>query len=222
MAGMVSRTLVLALCATALPGSAWSAGPAAEPLARVAVVIDRASASGSRHAAAMASEADAIWRRHGIGVYLAAAGDAGPGEIRLTITFDPVALHATGQPRLGAIWFDEEGRPGSVIMVDHAAVTARISQAGGTVRSLDAWPSALAEVITARALGRVLAHEIGHFLLGSPAHARHGLMRAAFDGRQLSEWSRRGFELHDAALPRLRARLARLDIKKEPLVASQR
>jgi hypothetical protein len=68
----------------------------------------------------------------------------------------------------------------------------------------------------------VLAHEIGHFLLASSAHARHGLMRASFDGRQLSEWSRRGFELHGAALPRLRARLARLDSDREPLVASKR
>jgi hypothetical protein len=109
-----------------------------------------------------------------------------------------------------------------VITVDQAAVIARIRQAGGAVRSLDAWPSSLADVITARALGRVLAHEIGHFLLGSPTHTRGGLMRAAFDGRQLSEWSRRGFELHDTALPRLRARLARLDVQKEPLVASQR
>jgi hypothetical protein len=32
-----------------------------------------------------------------------------------------------------------------------------------------------------RALGRVAAHELGHFLLGSPAHAPAGLMRASYD-----------------------------------------
>jgi hypothetical protein len=32
----------------------------------------------------------------------------------------------------------------------------------------------------ARALGRVLAHEIGHVVLGAPYHDRTGLMRAAF------------------------------------------
>jgi hypothetical protein len=56
MAGMAGRALVLVLLAAALPGAARSAEPAAGPLARVAVVIDAAPTSGSRHAAAMAVE----------------------------------------------------------------------------------------------------------------------------------------------------------------------
>ena len=32
-----------------------------------------------------------------------------------------------------------------------------------------------------RIIGRAVAHEIGHFLLASPAHASNGLMRAALD-----------------------------------------
>ena len=41
-------------------------------------------------------------------------------------------------------------------------------------------PVALGDVILARALGRALAHEIGHYLLGTGAHAERGLMRARF------------------------------------------
>jgi hypothetical protein len=39
----------------------------------------------------------------------------------------------------------------------------------------------------ARALGRVLAHEIGHVLIGPPHHDRAGLMRATFDANELAE-----------------------------------
>jgi hypothetical protein len=41
-------------------------------------------------------------------------------------------------------------------------------------------PNALGDLILARALGRALAHEIGHYLLGTGAHTERGLMRARF------------------------------------------
>src|SRR5262249_4795742 len=47
-------------------------------------------------------------------------------------------------------------------------------------------PTRFAHVLLARALGRTLAHEIGHYLLGS-GHAPHGLMRAQFAPRELIE-----------------------------------
>jgi hypothetical protein len=59
-----------------------------------------------------------------------------------------------------------------------------------------------------------------HYLLAFPAHSRVGLMRASFDGRQLGSWDRRGFQLEASALPRLRARVARLVSFPEPLVAA--
>jgi hypothetical protein len=39
-------------------------------------------------------------------------------------------------------------------------------------------PQAGQEQTLARVLGRALAHEIGHYLLASPAHTATGLMRA--------------------------------------------
>jgi hypothetical protein len=41
-------------------------------------------------------------------------------------------------------------------------------------------PNRLTDLILARALGRVLAHEIGHYLLGTRTHATRGLMRAQY------------------------------------------
>ena len=57
-----------------------------------------------------------------------------------------------------------------------------------------------------RALGRVLAHEIGHVLLGA-FHDRAGLMRAVFRPEELGEPDRAPFRLTCDGLERLKSRL---------------
>jgi hypothetical protein len=60
--------------------------------------------------------------------------------------------------------------------------------------------------LLSRALGRVLAHEIGHFLLRFPAHAAAGLMAAQHTVDDLTDPSRLSFQLHQLE-PRLREAL---------------
>ena len=48
-------------------------------------------------------------------------------------------------------------------------------------------PAALADMILGRALGRALAHEIGHYLLGTAEHSARGLMRAEIVPQELLE-----------------------------------
>jgi hypothetical protein len=63
----------------------------------------------------------------------------------------------------------------------------------------------------ATALGRVLAHELGHALLGIPTyHDRDGLMRAAFHADDLGRFDRQRFLLADGSVGRLRARIEHL------------
>ena len=81
-------------------------------------------------------------------------------------------------------------------------------------RPLAAWPPAFSDRYVPRVLGRGLAHEIGHVVLGSRVHTRTGLMAPSFppDRVTLDEASRFGLPpaLGDAVRGRCAAgRLAR-------------
>lgn len=57
-----------------------------------------------------------------------------------------------------------------------------------------------------RALGRVLAHEIGHVLLAQRTHEPRGLMRASYEADDLAALRRDSFTLSTNEIERLRAR----------------
>ncbi len=215
----------ITLTLTASPAGA-AAGTAAPPPAG----HRGPSSARAPHTAAMIAEADAIWRVYGVTIVWLQTADAreiATCDVRLTLGFAPAAdagARPVDPPRhrvpgLGAIWFDESGLPARALTIDAAMIAATIRETRLNGRPLDRWPPGLVAAIIGRALGRVLAHELGHYLLSSPAHAPSGLMRSAFDSRRLAGWDRRPFMLSPDALPRLRARLARLDLLDQPFVS---
>jgi hypothetical protein len=60
----------------------------------------------------------------------------------------------------------------------------------------------------ARALGRVLAHELGHLFLGLNGHRERGLMRRSFSRRSLAASNRRAFRLRAADFALIRSEVA--------------
>ena len=58
-------------------------------------------------------------------------------------------------------------------------------------------------------IGRVVAHEIGHWLLRARDHSTTGLMRAHHTTDALADPGREGFGLAPADVARLRAALTR-------------
>ncbi len=64
----------------------------------------------------------------------------------------------------------------------------------------------------ARALGRVLAHELGHLFLRLSGHRDNGLMRPAFSHRTLTAKSNRAFRMSDKDLKKVRAILERTKV----------
>jgi hypothetical protein len=60
--------------------------------------------------------------------------------------------------------------------------------------------------LLARVIGRSLAHELGHYLLGSKGHSARGLMRQRLSMKELSAADIRPFHLSQAEAARLHAR----------------
>ena len=78
---------------------------------------------------------------------------------------------------LGWIMFDDDGAPARNIYVSHANAEALLRSLKD-MSATDRMPRAERETLLGRAMGRALAHELGHFLLASKAHTPKGLMRA--------------------------------------------
>ena len=142
----------------------------------VDVVVSAPPDASDTFVCRIVSEADAIWARAGV-VFtwrrMRAGEAAAPGSV-------VVAIHALGSATdagelpLGWIFFADHGpspwihlsRHNAEILMRHAAPQAAATDGAR-------------ELLLARALGRALAHELGHYLLRSNGHTRTGLMRAA-------------------------------------------
>ena len=107
------------------------------------------------------------------------------GEIILRILRHP----KDGAHVLGEAIVNGASGPNTVATVYAAAIAERARRDGTSLATI---------------VGRVSAHEIGHLLLGTNAHAAHGLMRASWNVQRIDrgDWD---FTLEDAA--RIRDRL---------------
>ena len=93
--------------------------------------------------------------------------DSGEFVLRLQTASNPtIPSHVT----LGSSLIDGHGGGGVLITIDPGLVHTIASQA-------HADPSAV--------LGRAMAHEAGHLLIGTPTHSSHGLMRALWSQKEL-------------------------------------
>jgi hypothetical protein len=157
-------------------------------------------------AAAAVREADHIWSRYRVVVDRTLPCGSAPDEaIVLTVRTGRSPIpHPLGTPAaLGAITFADDGTPYSIVTVFFDLLLrslglARIGDAGE-----DRWPAELRQRIVGRALGRVIAHEIGHYLLASRTHSSYGLMRAVQSYRELFGEADAGFVLSRADAQRV-------------------
>jgi len=92
------------------------------------------------------------------------------------------------------------------VRISFDAVTALLDNHRGSTQLIH-------DYSLAAALGRVVAHEIGHVLLGSPAyHDNDGLMRTTFFPDDLARPERSRFLLAQHSVMRLRERIAELTV----------
>jgi hypothetical protein len=92
----------------------------------------------------------------------------------MVIVDDEIGASRDDGVSLGWITFDASGLPERTIHLSRLN-GARLLD---TVNKYSSLPMRAQETLVGRALGRALAHEIGHYLLQTPAHSSVGLMRA--------------------------------------------
>jgi hypothetical protein len=138
-------------------------------------------------------EASAIWDPASLAfrwhVVDALNEPADPFSVRVILN-DEVGTAYYTQRALGWITFGASGAPGPVIHLSHGNAVWLLD-AIGTCRSR---PTREREMLLGRALGRALAHELGHYLLPLKNHTPAGLMRGRRSRDEFFAPRRTGFE----------------------------
>lgn len=215
--GAVIVAVALAIGAAAWPGAgaatAADAGTgraacdAPERPARPPVrlhLVDRAGI-GDDARATLVAESLRPWRAAGVAVEW---GDALPAvtprpgredDVYVILLPDDAAPAARQQP-MASIRF-VGGRPTTHVTVHAGSVARRLADLRLDDRRLAEHPRLLRDRALGRVLGRAVAHEVGHFLLGSAAHTRTGLMRASHRIEHLLGGADRRFAVVLPAMP---------------------
>jgi len=152
-------------------------------------------------------EAAAIWSTYDVDLQW--TGREAPAALSLdVIVTRSIHRQHRSHPVLGETNIYRDSAVRSPIVISFDAVEAMIES--------HPTPHGLHDFFVARALGRVLAHELGHVLLGRPGyHDPDGLMRASFIRDDLTTPNRARFRLSDFSRDRLRTRLASWSDRRE-------
>jgi len=196
---LASVSVLLAVC-VAVPSGAVAP--------RVAIrVVPGAVEDGL--AIGMFRELVAVWRRCGVEVLFSAGGLEPAPVTTVSLIVAPGWPPADAAGGLGWIHFvsDPAQTPAPVLMVSLAATRALVDAADYRGMPVAQRPLALRRELTARALGRAAAHELGHYLLTSREHTPRGLMRARFSSDDLVSDESAAFTLEASARLTVLARL---------------
>jgi len=152
-------------------------------------------------------EAADIWRAAGFTIAWLRdeGGGVRPPPLRVWIGDARGTRNSERSMALGWIMFDDDGTPARNIYVSHANAVALLTLTRG-LTSRDRMPTAEREALLGRAMGRALAHELGHFLLASKAHTSKGLMRAQRTSSEFFSREHIRFELDPEQLAIVRSR----------------
>jgi hypothetical protein len=153
-------------------------------------------------------EVTAIWLPYGVRVDWGSADGCGTVDGTFDVSFERRPATATvrsGERVLGSTYLQHR--------IAHAPIHIDFDAVAETVRSLTderllvlTGHHGVGSLEIGRALGRVLAHEIGHVLLAAPYHQRHGLMRPSLRPGDLAAMERSTLTLSPGEVTRLRQR----------------
>jgi hypothetical protein len=160
------------------------------------------------------AETEAIFRSAGI-AFLWRYGPPSLTALTVFIGDNPGTSRGDGTP-LGWIVF-EDGRPDEAIYLSHANAERFMLDAREVVGPLQNMTRAEREGMLGRAMGRALAHELGHYLLATKVHSGTGLMKAVRSAQEFFASDRARFALEPAQRLQIATRL-----RADAIVASHR
>ena len=165
----------------------------------IEVLLTTAPTLSASARASMIDEAATIWRQHGVDIHWlppTALRSVASNRLRVLIVQKRLSVDQTAEPvAIGELVQPPAGHPVALISIEGAQqlMSSVRGRAGYALIAVD-------ERRLGLVLGRALAHEIGHYLLGTRTHARNGLMRPNFNALEFTDVRSRTFELdHDAA-----------------------
>jgi hypothetical protein len=195
----------LATFMAAAPDPSSAARPAtALPPIGVSVIVGRGISPSL--VTRILAETDAIWRPGGFTFVWQREGGLATA-LRVTIDGERQAP-VDGQTPLGWIHFDERSVPEPEIHLSYANATDYLQLSVGVVGIMSKMPTAERELLLGRAMGRALAHEMGHYLLASKAHTKAGLMQTQRSASDLFGNDRRRFQIDEIQQSAVAARLS--------------
>lgn len=197
------RFAALALAWAGVGIGSWSVGASDAPTLAVRLTTSLALPDGLRPA--LVREVEGIWLHHGVRVVWTgdlAEGRPSSSDLRVLVVS---ATGASTSDREHA-WPVAEllrGTHEQPVAIASVAAARRVLEASHHAGDPDALVARRLGVV----LGRAVAHELGHFLLQTATHARHGLMRARISADDFADLRVGGFGLDAAAAAAARATL---------------
>lgn len=203
--GIVRRTAVRCCCrvvfalAACLPLAAHAEEHLTPPPLSVSLILPPHRLLSSLTTSVMKKELTRIWAREGVQLHWRDSDrqvPAGEAFVRITLIDDEDRPHRKQEKYVLGDFLPDEGR---IRLSMFAASQAATKSTATTRRTRDTFerPLALGYI-----LGRALAHEIGHALLGR-AHAESGLMSATFNPATMADAYSDAFRLTKTESARL-------------------
>jgi hypothetical protein len=142
------------------------------------------------------SEAAVIWKAAGLTLQWRVSNDSSraiePSMVQVILD-DARGTASEGELPIGWIAFDPSGVPAPLLHLSRL----NADQLLNTSAAYRNRPDSYKELLTARALGRALAHELGHYLTASKDHTPSGLMKGRRFVDEFFSPARSGFQMDD-------------------------
>lgn len=182
-------------------------GPRADAGICVDVDVHSTTSAVSRAtAAALEREAAAIWRPYGVDLHWPSSPCA-LADASFDVLIAPTLPHATdGAPVLGRTHVELTPVEHVPILIDYGTTERTIATLTVGALAAEIGVQRVGPREMGRALGRILAHEIGHVLLAMSQHQRHGLMRESYQAIDMLYPLRAQYGLSSEERARLRER----------------